>query len=148
MINLFNINQELVNANYRLYSYWNEHLFLTLKWWVMLGLFVIPWVLLYFVIRNIKTSTIQILLYVYQLKWSRKLEPLDSEIPTERPMKVQSIFQLLFEKGIYSVSGLLDDLKVDIPFLSLITGIEEAFFEKYQVAEQRTFSISDIGIVK
>jgi Zn-dependent peptidase ImmA (M78 family)/DNA-binding XRE family transcriptional regulator len=81
-------------------------------------------------------------------KGYRKLEPLDSEIPTELPMKVQSILQLLFEKGIYSVSGLMDDLKVDTPFLSLITGIDEAFFEKYQATEQRTFSISDISIVK
>jgi hypothetical protein len=42
----------------------------------------------------------------------------------------------------------MDDLKVDTPFLSLITGIDEAFFEKYQATEQRTFSISDISIVK
>lgn len=68
-------------------------------------------------------------------KGYRKLEPLDNDI-------------LLFEKGVYSVSSIMDDLKVDIGFLALITGINEAFFEKYQGAEQKTFSVSDIGIVK
>lgn len=81
-------------------------------------------------------------------KGYRKIEPLDNDIPIERPMKIQSILQLLFEKGEYSVSSLIDDLKVDIGFLSLITGINEAFFEKYVDTEQRSFSVSDIRIVK
>lgn len=81
-------------------------------------------------------------------KGYRNLEPLDNEIPIERPMKIQSILQLLFEKGVYSVSGLLDDLKVDIGFLVMITGIEAVFFEKYQAAEIKTFTVSDIGILK
>lgn len=81
-------------------------------------------------------------------KGYRKLEPLDNDIPIEHPMKIQSILQLLFEKGEYSVSSLIDDLKVDIGFLTMITGIKEAFFEKYQDTEQRVFSVSDIRIVK
>lgn len=81
-------------------------------------------------------------------KGYRKLEPLDYDIPIEHPMKIQSILQLLFEKGIYSVSSLTDDLKVDISFLAIITGINEAFFEKHQRSEQRNFSVSDISIVK
>jgi Zn-dependent peptidase ImmA (M78 family)/DNA-binding XRE family transcriptional regulator len=81
-------------------------------------------------------------------KGYRKLEPLDNDIPIEHPMKIQSILQLLFEKGVYSVSSLMDDLKVDTGFLVMITGINEGFFEKYQGTEQRTFSVSDISIVK
>lgn len=81
-------------------------------------------------------------------KGYRKLEPLDNDIPIEHPMKIQSVLQLLFEKGVYSVSSLMDDLKVDIGFLSMITGINEDFFEKHQNTEQRTFSISDIRIVQ
>lgn len=51
------------------------------------------------------------------------LEPLDNEISISSPMKVKSILQLLFEKGIYSVSNLMDDLKVDQEFLTYLTGI-------------------------
>ncbi len=81
-------------------------------------------------------------------KGYRKLEPLDIDIPIEHPMKIQSILQLLFEKGVYTVSSLMDDLKVDIEFLSMITGINTTFFEQYQNKEQRVFSISDITFVK
>lgn len=81
-------------------------------------------------------------------KGYRKLEPLDKEIPIEHPMKIQSILQLLFEKGVYTVSSLMDDLKVDIEFLAMITGINTTFFEQYHNKEQRTFSISDITFVK
>ncbi|MBP2241566.1 Zn-dependent peptidase ImmA (M78 family)/DNA-binding XRE family transcriptional regulator [Cytobacillus eiseniae] len=81
-------------------------------------------------------------------KGYRKLEPMDNDISIEHPMKIQSILQLLFEKGEYSVSSLINELKVDIGFLAMITGINESFFEKYQGMERRTFSISDISIVK
>lgn len=81
-------------------------------------------------------------------KGYRKIEPLDNDIPIERPMKIQSILQLLFEKGEYSVSSLTEDLKVDIGFLARITGIDEAFFEMHMSTEQRSFSVSDISMAK
>lgn len=81
-------------------------------------------------------------------KGYRKIEPLDNDIPIEQPMKIQSILQLLFEKGEYSISSLTEELKVDISFLAMITGINEGFFEKYKGTEQRTFSVSDIRITQ
>jgi hypothetical protein len=51
MNSLDTIYQDLVDANYKLFSYWAENLFLTPIWWIMLGLFILPWLLLFFVIR-------------------------------------------------------------------------------------------------
>jgi Zn-dependent peptidase ImmA (M78 family)/transcriptional regulator with XRE-family HTH domain len=77
----------------------------------------------------------------------RKAEPLDEILPIERPMKVRSILQLLFEKKVIDLEKLLEELKVKISFLSDITGIEEAFFEKYLDQERKVFSIHEIRIV-
>lgn len=51
MNSLDTIYQDLVDANYKLFSYWAENLFLTPNWWIMLGLFILPWLLLFFIIR-------------------------------------------------------------------------------------------------
>ncbi|MEK3821472.1 XRE family transcriptional regulator [Cytobacillus sp. FSL W8-0315] len=73
-------------------------------------------------------------------------EPLDNEIPIEHPMKIKSILQLLFDKNIYSVSGLMDELKVDISFFSDLTGIEENFFYNHRKQETKRFSVSELGL--
>lgn len=77
-------------------------------------------------------------------KGYRKIEPLDTEIPISRPMKIKSILQLVFEKGIFTVSGLMDDLKVDQEFLTKITGIEEEFFTTYRLKERKDFSVNEL----
>ncbi|WP_346014193.1 XRE family transcriptional regulator [Sporosarcina sp. E16_8] len=73
-------------------------------------------------------------------------EPLDKEIPISRPTKVKSILQLLFDNGLYTVSELMDELKVDQSFLTSLTGIEIEFFEKHRQSENRTFSVIDLDI--
>ncbi|MEK5040361.1 spr1629 family repressor/antitoxin [Sporosarcina sp. FSL K6-3457] len=77
-------------------------------------------------------------------KGYKTLEPLDDKISISRPMKIKSILQLLFEKGIYSVSSLTEELKVDIEFLTILTGIEKEFFDKYRQNEQKVFTTSEL----
>jgi len=75
-------------------------------------------------------------------------EPLDDKIPISRPMKIKSILQLLFEKGIYTVSTLMDELKVDQEFLTILTGIEKEFFDQYRQKEQKVFTTSVLSLNK
>ncbi|MCP3763882.1 XRE family transcriptional regulator [Domibacillus sp. A3M-37] len=79
-------------------------------------------------------------------KGYKQIEPLDNEISVEKPMKIKSILQLLFEKGIYSVSDLMDDLKIDQSFLTVLTGIDEKFFQKHREQEEQKFTVSELGI--
>lgn len=85
----------------------------------------------------------------YYIKINQKgykvLEPLDKEIPINRPTKVKSILQLLFDKGLYTVSELMDELKVDQSFLTLLTGIENDFFERHRTNENKKFSVNELG---
>jgi len=81
-------------------------------------------------------------------KGYKKQEPLDDKIPICRPMKLKSILQLLFEKGIYSVSTLTDELKVDQEFLTILTGIEKEFFDQYRQTEQKVFTTSVLSLSK
>ncbi len=74
------------------------------------------------------------------------IEPLDNEIPICHPTKVKSILQLLFDKRLYMVSDLMNDLKVDLSFLTLLTGIEEEFFYNNLQKENRKFSVNELSI--
>ncbi|WP_444543503.1 spr1629 family repressor/antitoxin [Lederbergia ruris] len=74
------------------------------------------------------------------------IEPLDTDIPVIKPAKVKSILQLLFDKGIYTVSDLMDEFKVDQRFLTTLTGINEVFFDQYRKKEKRSFSVNELGI--
>ncbi|QTD40301.1 ImmA/IrrE family metallo-endopeptidase [Sporosarcina sp. Te-1] len=74
------------------------------------------------------------------------IEPLDDQIPVSRPTKLKSVFQLVFEKGIYTVSDLLEELKVDQKFLTKLTGIEEAFFYSYRQKERKSFTMSELVV--
>jgi Zn-dependent peptidase ImmA (M78 family)/DNA-binding XRE family transcriptional regulator len=87
--------------------------------------------------------------YYYMLinkKGYKIQEPLDDKISIERPMKIKSILQLLFKNNIYSLSSLMNDLKVDQGFFTVLTGIEEEFFEAYRELENKNFSISELEI--
>src|SRR5690606_29110933 len=79
-------------------------------------------------------------------KGYKTIEPLDEVIPVNRPGKIKSILQLLFEKGILSIPRLLDELKVDQPFLTKLTGIEKEFFDQYQQKEQKVFTMSELAL--
>ncbi|GGG26515.1 transcriptional regulator [Lysinibacillus alkalisoli] len=101
--------------------------------------------------RNLELITHQQFRYFYMSinkKGYRKEEPLDSIIPLEKPMKIRSILQLLFDRKIISLGQLCEELKYDVSFLTVITGIEEEFFEKYLNDDFRSFSIDDLKIVK
>ncbi|MED4172355.1 XRE family transcriptional regulator [Halalkalibacterium halodurans] len=76
-------------------------------------------------------------------KGYRKLEPFDLEIPLQRPGKIKSILQFLFENKILKLDDILWSLQVDEGFLSMLTGIDQEFFEKYRVQTSRTYSIQD-----
>jgi Zn-dependent peptidase ImmA (M78 family) len=78
-------------------------------------------------------------------KGYRQIEPLDHDIAINHPTKIMSILQLLFEKGFYSVSGLMDDLRVDQSFLTVLTGIPEDFFSKHLQNEDRKFTVDELG---
>lgn len=71
-------------------------------------------------------------------------EPLDNQIPIERPTKVKSILQLFFDEGLYSVSELMDELKVDQSFLTILTGIEEDFFITNRPKENKKFTVNEL----
>lgn len=76
----------------------------------------------------------------------KRKEPLDDIIPLERPNKVRSIFRLLFEEGLLSPSEITESLKIDLEFLSMVTGIELKFFRKYIPERQKIFSKKDLTI--
>lgn len=87
--------------------------------------------------------------YYYMLinkKGYKTLEPLDDEIPVKNPTKIKSILQLIFDEKLYTVTGLLDVLKVDVTYLTQLTGINESFFINYQTKEERRFSVSELKV--
>ncbi|AXI00764.1 ImmA/IrrE family metallo-endopeptidase [Sporosarcina sp. PTS2304] len=79
-------------------------------------------------------------------KGYKKIEPLDDKILVNRPTKVKSVLQLVFEKGLITLSDLLDELKVDQEFLTQLTGIEKEFFFKYLQKERKSFTMSELVI--
>ena len=74
------------------------------------------------------------------------VEPLDDEIPINRPTKIKSILQLLFEKNCISVDSLTEELKVNIDFLATITGIDKEFFLKFMNIEEKKFTTRHLNI--
>ena len=100
--------------------------------------------------NSLDKMTYQQLRYFYMSinkKGYKSLEPLDKEIPIEKPMKFQSILQLVFEKRLLVLEDLLDELRITIDFLIKITGIPASFFEKYERNVSKKFSINDLSIV-
>lgn len=102
-------------------------------------------------VRNLDLMTYQQLRYFFisiNKNGYKKREPLDDKLPIDRPMKIKSIFKLLFEKEVLILSDLMDEMKVDLEFFSMITGIEKEFFEKYLNDLFQSFSINDLKIVE
>lgn len=79
-------------------------------------------------------------------KGYKHVEPLDDTILLDKPAKVKSVLQLLFEKNILSLRELLDLLKVNSVFLSRLTGIENEFFEQYLQKGKSQFSITHLDV--
>ncbi|MEH7276189.1 helix-turn-helix domain-containing protein [Neobacillus vireti] len=80
-----------------------------------------------------------------QLGYKTK-EPLDEQIKIQKPGKIRSILQLLFENNYFPITALLDKLLVDIEYLSYLLGIDIEFFKKYQKDVSKEFTISDLNI--
>lgn len=100
--------------------------------------------------RNLDLMTHQQFRYFYMSvnkNGYRKKEPLDDVIPIEKPMKIKSILQLIFDKKIFDIEKLTDELKVNVKFLADITGIEEEFFEKFLEKGHQRFTIDDLKII-
>lgn len=66
-----------------------------------------------------------------------ELEPLDEELPRQRPMKVKSMIDLVSKKGLMDLSDtFVDRWKVEISFVSHLTGIDQSFLKKYIMTDQ------------
>ena len=42
----------------------------------------------------------------------------------------------------------MEELKVEIDFLSRITGMDSPFFERYKKQEQKSFTMNEIRLIK
>lgn len=73
-----------------------------------------------------------------------KQEPLDEVIQIQKPMKVKSIIDFVSNKGLVDMQYLLEKLwKVELTFLSRLTGIDCTFFEKY-VPVNKEFNLAQV----
>ncbi|MEH7095621.1 CBO0543 family protein [Neobacillus vireti] len=59
------IYEKLFGLNSQLYSYWREELLFKTQWWISLGLFIIPWIIVggYIVKRNATKDVISPILF-------------------------------------------------------------------------------------
>src|SRR5690625_2733275 len=61
-----------------------------------------------------------------------KREPLDNELYIQRPMKVKSLIDFVSNNRLIDIKYMVEETwKVELPFLSRLTGIDPSFFEKY-----------------
>lgn len=61
-----------------------------------------------------------------------KQEPLDNELYIQKPMKVKSLIDFVSNNRLIDIKYMLEEIwKVELPFLSKLTGIDPSFFEKY-----------------
>lgn len=66
-----------------------------------------------------------------------KIEPLDDELPVQRPQKMQAILDLVARKDILDIRTMIEeDWKADIEFFHHLTGIEPAFFKKFMKSKR------------
>src|SRR5690625_4853194 len=66
-----------------------------------------------------------------------KREPLDQELYIQKPMKVKSMIDFVSTNGLIDIHDMLEKVwKVELPFISRLTGIDSDFFEKYMHTEK------------
>ncbi|WP_026906838.1 helix-turn-helix domain-containing protein [Paucisalibacillus globulus] len=74
------------------------------------------------------------------------IEPLDETIPIQKPQKVKSIIDLVFQNRIIDVRQMIEfDWMVEIDFFHKITGLDENFFLNYMIKE-RDFELLNVSI--
>lgn len=65
-----------------------------------------------------------------------EVEPLDEEIPRQNPMKVKAIIDLVSKKGLMNLDNIFkNEWKVEKPFISNLTGLDQDFLEKHIAKE-------------
>ncbi|WP_086428661.1 ImmA/IrrE family metallo-endopeptidase [Staphylococcus cornubiensis] len=81
----------------------------------------------------------------YRYFWSlinkkgyKKREPLDVDIKLPKPVKINSLLNMLFSKKVLTPEILLDDLQIEPEFLYKKASISEKLFEKFMQQEKRT----------
>src|SRR5699024_3882948 len=58
-----------------------------------------------------------------------KQEPLDNELYIQKPMKVKSLIDFVSNNRLIDIKYMLEEIwKVELPFLSKLTGIDPSFF--------------------
>ncbi|MEJ7542033.1 XRE family transcriptional regulator [Staphylococcus intermedius] len=81
----------------------------------------------------------------YRYFWSlinkkgyKKREPLDVDIQLPKPVKINSLLNMLFSKKVLTPESLLDDLQLEPEFLYKKASISQKLFEKFMQQEKRT----------
>lgn len=81
----------------------------------------------------------------YRYFWSlinkkgyKKREPLDTEIKLPKPVKINSLLNMLFTKKVLTPESLLNDLQVEPEFLYKKANISQKLFEKFMQQEKQT----------
>lgn len=122
----------------------NAYLEMKTKWHVSLQALVMR-------AFNLKLINYQQYRYFYMLVNKlgiRENEPLDDVLPIKRPNKVKSILKLLFENNLVSVYDLKEQLKVDLDFISKLTGIPNSFFDEFELKENRKYNVNELKLKK
>lgn len=61
-----------------------------------------------------------------------KIEPLDTELPIQKPMRIKSIIDLIAKNNLIDIQEMIEnDWNTDIEFFYKLTGIDTSFFKKY-----------------
>lgn len=122
----------------------NAYLEMKTKWHVSLQALVMR-------AFNLKLINYQQYRYFYMLVNKlgiKEKEPLDDVLPIKRPNKVKSILKLLFENNLVSVYDLKEQLKVDLDFISKLTGIPNSFFDEFELKENRKYNVNELKLKK
>lgn len=122
----------------------NAYLEMKAKWHVSLQALVMR-------AFNLKLINYQQYRYFYMLVNKlgiKENEPLDDVLPIKRPNKVKSVLKLLFENNLVSIYDLKEQLKVDLDFISKLTGIPDSFFEEFELKEHRKYNVNELKLKK
>ncbi|EGQ2706294.1 zinc peptidase, partial [Staphylococcus pseudintermedius] len=68
----------------------------------------------------------------------KKREPLDAEIKLPKPVKINSLLNMLFTKKVLTPESLLNNLQVEPEFLYKKANISQKLFEKFMQQEKQT----------
>ncbi|CEI80504.1 ImmA/IrrE family metallo-endopeptidase [Oceanobacillus oncorhynchi subsp. incaldanensis] len=74
-----------------------------------------------------------------------KQEPLDEELPIQKPQKIKSIMDYAVKNSIIDIQRMMDiDWMAEIGFFYQLTGMEESFFSQY-LQKKQDFELADVA---